>query len=75
MSLLKTAVFDIKGMHCTACAMNIDGDLEDAGVKQASTNYAKSQTKVVFDQEKFDAEKIISLIKKAGYDAALSSVS
>ena len=67
-------VFKIKGMHCTSCAFNIDGELEDTdGVKEASTNFAKAKTEVKFDPEKVNAEKIVKLIKKAGYDATLAA--
>ena len=67
-------VFKIKGMHCTSCAFNIDGELEDTdGVKEASTNFAKAKTEVKFDPEKINAEKIVKLIKKVGYDATLAT--
>lgn len=59
-------------MHCTSCAINIDGELEDTdGVKQANTNYAKVITEVEFDPKKINEEQIVKLIKKVGYDAAL----
>lgn len=62
--------FNISGMHCTSCAMNIDGELEDTeGIKEANTNYAKSFTEVTFDTEKLTKEKIQSIIKKVGYTA------
>ena len=62
--------FKISGMHCTSCAMNIDGDLEDTqGIKQANTNYAKSQTEVEFDENKITDKKIINIIAKTGYAA------
>lgn len=67
---MKKVVFKIVGMDCVACAVNIDGDLEEqAGVKTAKTNYAKSQTEVEFDPEKVTEEKILGVIKKAGYTA------
>lgn len=56
----------ISGMHCSSCAMNIDFELEDAGVK-ASTNYARQETEVEFDEEKISLNKIIEVIKKTGY--------
>ena len=63
-------VFKIEGMHCTSCAFNIDGELEDTdGVKEASTNFAKAKTEVEFDSEKISEEQIVKLIKKVGYDA------
>ena len=60
----------IKGMHCTACAMNIDFDLEDLGVKTAKTNYAKQETEVEFDEEKIKLDQVIKQIEKTGYQAS-----
>lgn len=62
-------------MHCTSCAFNIDGELEDTeGVKESKTNYAKQQTEVTFDPEKITSEKIISVIRKLddSYDAEVA---
>ncbi|MCL4417534.1 MAG: cation transporter [Actinobacteria bacterium] len=65
-------VFKIKGMHCTSCAFNIDGELEDTeGVKESKTSYAKQQTEVTFDEEKINEEKILEVIKNAGYSASV----
>jgi Cu+-exporting ATPase len=65
--------FKITGMHCTSCAFNIDGELEDTdGIKEASTNFAKAQTEVEFDPEKVSVDKIIKLIKTVGYTATLA---
>jgi len=61
-------VFKILDMHCTACALNIDFELEDLeGVKMAKTNYAKSETVVEYDPKILSGKKIIEAIKKAGY--------
>ena len=65
--------FKITGMHCTSCAMNIDGELEDTeGVKCASTSYAKQETEVEFDEKKIDEKKIKEIIHQVGYTAASS---
>ena len=62
--------FKITGMHCTSCAMNIDGELEDTeGVKQSNTNYAKQETEVEFDEKKVDEKKVLEIIKSVGYTA------
>ncbi len=61
-------------MHCTSCAMNIDGELEDTnGIKKSKTNYAKQQTEVTFDQDKVSVKNIISVIRKTDdkYDAEI----
>ncbi|MBI2033227.1 MAG: heavy-metal-associated domain-containing protein [Candidatus Levybacteria bacterium] len=55
-------------MHCTSCAMNIDGELEDTeGVKNVSTSYAKQEVLLSFDPTIVSEEEIIAKIKKIGY--------
>lgn len=73
-NMRKTVVFRIEGMHCTSCAMNIDGDLEDyvKGVKSAKTNYAKQECEVEFE-EGVAVEQIITQIKETGYQAKLKT--
>ena len=74
MSSIVRKKLKIFGMHCSSCAMNIDFDLEDLdGVKEAKTNYAKQESVVEFDQEKFDVQKIIVAIGKTGYAAQIKS--
>lgn len=68
--MAKKIVLQISGMHCTACAMNIDGELEDTkGVQEASTKYAKQQTEVVYDDKQVSEDQIIKIIKQVGYTA------
>ena len=69
MSKIVKKKFKIDGMHCTSCAMSIDFDLEDLGVKSAKTNYAKGETEVEFDEEKVSVEKIVKSIENTGYKA------
>ena len=69
MAKLVKKKFKIEGMYCTACAMNIDFDLEDAGVKSVKTNYAKQESEIEFDEEKIDLKTIIETVKKTGYQA------
>lgn len=65
---MKTVVFKIKGMHCTSCAIDIDGTLEDTnGVKEAITSYAKAETKITFDESVISPKKILSVVDKLGY--------
>ncbi len=71
MSTIKKT-FKIDGMHCSACAMNIDFDLEDLkGVKSAKTNYAKQKSEVEFDETVVTDDDIIQAISKTGYKAKL----
>lgn len=63
-------ILKIEGMHCTSCAFNIDGELEDTdGVCESLTNYAKSETKVFFEKNKISETVIIEIIEKVGYKA------
>lgn len=62
-------ILKIKGMHCVSCSLNIDGGLEELdGVVGASTNYAKAETKVVFDPKKVTETKIRKTIQELGYE-------
>lgn len=68
--MIQTLKLKINGMHCTSCAMDIDGTLEDTdGVVESNTNYAKQETEVKFDAEKIDKEKIALLISSLGYSS------
>ena len=68
--MAQTINFKISGMHCTSCAFNIDGELEDTeGVKEAKTNYAKQVTEVSFDESKVSLEKMKQVISGLGYTA------
>jgi len=73
--MLKKVLFKIIGMHCTSCAMSIDGDLEDyvKGVKSAKTNYAKQECEVEFEEEQVEITQIINQIKETGYQAEVKS--
>lgn len=60
----------ITDMHCTACAMNIDFELEDLpGVKSSTTNYAKSECFVEYDESKTSLNQITRCINTVGYRA------
>lgn len=66
--MIQVVKFKINGMHCTACAMNIDGELEDSsGVIESSTNYARQETSVKFDDLVININKIKEIIEKTGY--------
>jgi copper chaperone CopZ len=58
--------FKIDGMHCTSCALLIESDLEDAGVK-ARCSYAKQTLTVEFDEKKLGDDTITKIIAKSGY--------
>lgn len=71
-SHMKNMKLNIKGMHCASCAMDIDGELEDNGVEESKTSYAKSVTEIKFDPGKISEEKITEIINKLGYSVSVN---
>lgn len=68
----ESLTFSITGMHCVACALNIDGAIEELlGVTESHTNYAKAVTVVSGDRKLMSPAKILQAIKDAGYEAKL----
>ena len=62
-------ILKLSNMNCAACAMDIDGELEDAvGVISANTNFSRQETKVVFDNDKVAVEQLARLISNKGYE-------
>jgi copper chaperone CopZ len=58
--------FKVEGMHCTSCAMVIESDLEDVGVK-AACSYAKATLETEFDEKKTGEGAIKKIIQQLGY--------
>lgn len=62
--------FKIIGMHCTSCAMNVDGELEDTeGVLSASTSYAKAVTQIAYDPTTVSKQELQNVIESLDYKA------
>ena len=55
-------------MHCTSCALMIESDLEDAGVK-AKCHYARQTLEVEFDEKQIGEKDIKQVIATSGYRA------
>lgn len=56
-------IYKIDGMHCTSCAMLIEGELEDRGITGACS-YAKGVVEVQGDPDK---KLVKDAIEAAGY--------
>ncbi len=67
MSKAKTKTYKIIGMDCASCAMLIEGELQDLGIK-ASCSYAKETLDVEINDSKHDEDKIRDVVKSIGYD-------
>jgi len=59
-------IYKISGMHCSSCAMNVEWELEDKGVK-AKCNFAKETLEVEADFKKITDEELKRTIEKLGY--------
>lgn len=67
-SKLKKIKAEIKGMHCTSCALTIEKSIKKLhGVKMASVNYANKKALVEFNEDEINLQKINEEVKKAGY--------
>lgn len=72
--MVKTIVLNIIDMHCTSCAMSIDGDLEETkGVKSSKTSYASQVCEVEFEEEVVTIEKILKVVDRTGYSAQIKN--
>ncbi len=70
---MEKKTFNIKGMHCTSCAKNIEKKLKkEDGVINASVSYATGSSSVEFNPEKINEKKIVEIINKLGYKAFFS---
>lgn len=63
---MKKKTYAVEGMHCTSCAIVIESDLEDIGVR-ASCSYAKQTLEVEYDEEKASEDLITQTAKNSGY--------
>jgi len=60
--------FRLEGMHCSNCAMNIEGIEDDLpGIKNISASYQKGQMVVEFDEERVSEAQIRAEVEKRGY--------
>lgn len=64
--MMTKKTFKIDGMHCVSCAMLIEGELEDRGVR-ATCNFAKAVVDVEYDPAKISDDTIKQAVKAAGY--------
>jgi copper chaperone CopZ len=68
----KKVVFKVTDMHCSNCAIHLQG-LEDdlPGILQVDASYQKQQMVVKFDESLVSEEQIIAAAKGIGYTAVL----
>ncbi len=66
---MKKKTYKISGMHCASCAMLIEGELEDVGMK-ATCSFAKQIVEVESDEASLNDEKVKAAVERAGYSLA-----
>ncbi len=60
----------ISGMHCAACALNIEKKLKsEEGVANAGVSYSAGRASIEFNPEKTSEQKLAGTISKMGYKA------
>lgn len=59
--------YKVIGMHCTSCALMIESDLEDVGIK-AKCSFAKEELELEFNPEEVNEDKIKEIVKNTGYE-------
>jgi copper chaperone CopZ len=63
-------IFRVLDMHCSACAMRLEGIEEDlAGIKQVRASYHKMQMEVEYDENRLTEAQILAEVKRLGYQA------
>ena len=64
--------FRVTDMHCTNCAMKIEGIEDDLpGVRSVSASYHKLQMIVEYDESKVTDIQIVEAVQKKGYSAQI----
>lgn len=65
---MKTATFNLVGMHCASCAGTIEKTLKKTkGVNSVEANYGTETAKITFDEAKTSPHHLAEKIKPLGY--------
>jgi Cu+-exporting ATPase len=68
----KKTKLSIQGMHCAACAVTIEKQLnKKIGVKKAVVNFSAEKASIEFDPKKVTEKELIKTVEKAGYKATI----
>jgi copper chaperone CopZ len=68
--------FNIEGMHCDSCAVNIKETLEEtAGVRETDVTFKRKTAVVDFDEATVQEQTILNKIQDLGYTATVGGES
>jgi copper chaperone CopZ len=64
-------MFSVKGMHCSACVMTLEG-LEDelAGIRSLKVSLHKQRAEIDYDEKTISEDEIRRAFERAGYGLA-----
>lgn len=66
---MKHLSLNVQGMHCPSCEMLIKDELEETeGVQNVKVSWKEGFVLLDYEDDKIDENKIMSIIKKEGYD-------
>ena len=69
---MKQEIYDITGMHCSACSSAIERVTRKLeGVEHSEVNLPMNRMTIIYDESKVNEEKIIAKVKRAGFGATL----
>ena len=72
---MEKTILKISGMHCAACAVNIENSLKkEKGIKTANVNFASEKLYLEFDPFEISIARIQKIIEKLGYRAMEETV-
>ena len=64
----ETVILKLSGLHCVACSLTIDDELESiAGVFSATTSYAKQESIINYNPAEVEISALRIAIEKLGY--------
>ena len=67
------AVLKVDGMHCGACALNVDDALEELdGVRRSKTSLMRGRTKVEYDEARVTPGDLQRTVSELGYEVRLA---
>lgn len=70
------AEFNIEGMHCDSCAVDIKETLEEtAGVLKVDVTFKRKTAIVDFDEETVQQSTLVKKIQDLGYTATIAGQS
>ena len=61
-------IYDIKGMHCAACARNIETSISSLdGLKKGSVNLTTEKLFIEYDEDKINLKELEAKVKELGF--------